>query len=92
MDLHKKPGKVSKAVLRECLRFINDKSILQRPKWRDIISGKGQGGPDFRVDEFTTLHDLLTFTFVRHPFERWEKNRYSTKLQGPLFMRILSIG
>ena len=33
------------------------------------------------MNEVTEKHDLFTFTFVRHPFERLSKN-YSTLLQG----------
>ena len=75
----------------KCLKDLHDPHrngtrISVHRKIRNLLLVDGQDRPDFSVNKFAAMHDLLTFTFVRHPFERWARNDYSNQLQGPLFM------
>ena len=50
-------------------RIIHDKSLLHEmlPK---LLHKTGQGKRGFDVETFAKKHSLLTFSFVRHPFDR----------------------
>ena len=70
----------------DCLSYIDNPSggfLGWRGKLRKLLSVKGQNHPDFHMDEFIKMHGLLTFSFVRHPFERWAKENDSTKNRDP---------
>ena len=64
------------------MRFLSAKNP-RFPNWNRLFINallfiEDQDDPDFHVNEVTTKYDLLTFTFVRHPFERWAKENCMT--------------
>ena len=70
----------------ECVTHLNTHENW-RLEWNRLLHVEGQYRSDFQVNEFTKKHDLLTFTFVRHPFDRSARFFYIL-LQGHPFRKI----